>query len=91
MLPLATPNGLRTVLPDSPAGRLRFNERGDLILARLKPSGYEEIARTHVLNPDVSSSGGGRKVIWSHPAFANRCVYARNDHEMICVLLAARK
>jgi outer membrane protein assembly factor BamB len=69
-----------------------FNERGDLILARLKPSGYEEIARTHLLDPDMpSSGGGGRKVIWSHPAFANRCVYARNDHEIICVSLAAAK
>jgi len=66
-----------------------FNERGDLIMARLKPSGYEEIGRTHVLDPDMSSSGGGRKVIWSHPAFANRCLYARNDHEIICVSLAA--
>ena len=66
-----------------------FNERGDLILARLKPSGYEEIGRTHLLDPDMSSSGGGRKVIWSHPAFADRCVYARNDHEIICVSLAA--
>ena len=36
-----------------------FNERGDLILARLKPSGYEEIARTHLLDPDMSASGGG--------------------------------
>ena len=36
-----------------------FNERGDLILARLKPSGYEEIARTHLLDPDMPSSGGG--------------------------------
>ena len=68
-----------------------FNERGDLILARLKPTGYEEIARTHLLDPDMASSGGGgRKVIWSHPAFANRCVYVRNDHEIICVSLAAK-
>ncbi len=67
-----------------------FNERGDLILARLKPSGYEEIARTHLLDPDMpSSGGGGRKVIWSHPAFANRCVVVRNDHAIIRVSLAA--
>ncbi len=67
-----------------------FNEKGDLILARLQPSGYEELARTHVLDPDMASSGGGgRKVIWSHPAFANRCVVVRNDHEIIRVSLAA--
>jgi hypothetical protein len=28
-------------------------------------------------------------VVWSHPAFANRCVFARNDKEMVCVSLAA--
>jgi hypothetical protein len=66
-----------------------FNEKGDLILARLTPAGYDEICRTHILDPDMPSAGsGGRKVIWSHPAFANRCVYARNNHEIVCVSLA---
>jgi outer membrane protein assembly factor BamB len=27
--------------------------------------------------------------VWSHPAFANQCVYMRNDKEMVCVSLAA--
>jgi outer membrane protein assembly factor BamB len=66
-----------------------FNEKGDLILARLTPSGYQEGSRTHILDPDMMSAGnGGRKVVWSHPAFANRCVYARNNHEIVCVSLA---
>ncbi len=69
---------------------LIFNELGDLILCRLSAKGYEEISRAHILDPDMASSGGGRKVIWSHPAFANRSVYARNDHEMVCVSLAAK-
>ena len=69
---------------------LIFNERGDLILCRLSAQGYDEISRAHILDPDMASSGGGRKVIWSHPAFANRCVYARNDHELVCVSLAAK-
>ncbi|OHB69016.1 MAG: hypothetical protein A2V70_20530 [Planctomycetes bacterium RBG_13_63_9] len=30
----------------------------------------------------------GRKVVWSHPAFANRSLYARNDKELVCVSLA---
>jgi outer membrane protein assembly factor BamB len=68
-----------------------FSEKGDLILARLIPAGYHEIARTHVLDPDMPSAGsGGRKVVWSHPAFANRCLYARNNHEIVCVSLAAQ-
>jgi len=66
-----------------------FNEKGDLILARLTPKGYEEIGRTHVLDPDMASSGGGRKVIWAHPAFANRRIYARSNREIVCRSLAA--
>jgi hypothetical protein len=30
----------------------------------------------------------GRAVVWSHPAFAQRSMYARNDHEIVCVSLA---
>jgi outer membrane protein assembly factor BamB len=63
-----------------------FNEKGDLIIAKLSPRGYEEISRAHLLEP--TGDANGRKVLWSHPAFANRRVYARNDKEMICVDLA---
>ena len=66
-----------------------FNERGDLILANLTPKGYDEISRAKILEPTNTMAGpAGRKVIWSHPAFANRSVYARNDREIICVSLA---
>ena len=68
-----------------------FNEKGDLLLARLTPAGYNEISRTHIVDPDMASAGGGgRKVVWSHPAFANRCVYARNAHEIVCITLATQ-
>lgn len=69
-----------------------FNEKGDLILARLSPAGYREISRTHLVEPDMLSTGSsaGRKVVWSHPAFANRCVYVRNNHEIVCVSLAVQ-
>ncbi len=65
------------------------NEKGDLILARLTPQGYEEISRAHLVDP--TNTDARRPVVWSHPAFANRCVYARNDREIICVSLAAEK
>jgi outer membrane protein assembly factor BamB len=61
-------------------------EKGDLIIAKLSPKGYEEISRAHLL--DATSSAWGRQVLWSHPAFANRSVFARNDKELICVSLA---
>jgi outer membrane protein assembly factor BamB len=63
-----------------------FNEKGDLIIAKLSPAGYEELSRTHLIDP--SNSDPGRPVVWSHPAFANRSVYARNDKEIVCVSLA---
>ena len=56
--------------------------------ARLEQArqGYDEIGRFHVLEP--TSSTFGRAVVWSHPAYANRCLYARNDKEIVCVSLA---
>lgn len=63
-----------------------FNDQGDLILARLTPERYEEIDRAHIL--DAASFARGRNVVWSHPAFAQRCVFARNDKEIVCVDMA---
>jgi outer membrane protein assembly factor BamB len=64
-----------------------FNERGELIIAKLTPQGDEEISRAKILEP--TNTMPGRRVVWSHPAFAHRCVYARNDQEIVCVSLAA--
>jgi outer membrane protein assembly factor BamB len=63
-----------------------FNDGGDLILANLTPKGYEEVDRAHVVDPVEYSRG--RQVVWAHPAFANRHVYARNNKEIVCVSLA---
>jgi outer membrane protein assembly factor BamB len=64
-----------------------LGETGHLIIARLSPKGYDEVSRWQILEP--TGSAFGRNVLWSHPAFANKCVYARNDKELICVSLAA--
>jgi outer membrane protein assembly factor BamB len=68
------------------------NEHGDLIIAHLTPKGYEEVSRAHLLNPtsEGSSSGFNRDVLWSHPAFANKCIFMRNDKEIICASLEAK-
>jgi outer membrane protein assembly factor BamB len=63
-----------------------FNEGGDLIIAKLTPKGYEEISRAHLV--DASNNDPRRPVVWSHPAFANRSVYVRNDRELVCASLA---
>jgi outer membrane protein assembly factor BamB len=62
-------------------------EKGDLIIAKLSPKGYQEISRTHLLQP--TAEAWNRDVVWSHPAFAHRCVYARNDKEIVCASLAS--
>ncbi len=66
-----------------------FAETGDLILAKLSPAGFSELGRDQLLEP----TGGhkNRDVVWSHPAFANRCVFARNDEEIVCYSLAAEE
>jgi outer membrane protein assembly factor BamB len=65
-----------------------FNDLGDLILAELSPKGYKEIDRAHILDAVEDVKQFDRIVVWSHPAFARRCVFARNTKEMVCVSLA---
>ncbi|MCE9606974.1 MAG: PQQ-like beta-propeller repeat protein [Planctomycetia bacterium] len=66
-----------------------FNERGELIIAKLSPAGYEELSRAKLLAPtsDQLPQRGG--VCWSHPAYANKRVFARSDLELVCGELAA--
>jgi outer membrane protein assembly factor BamB len=64
-----------------------FAETGELIIAKLSPTKYEEISRAKVL--DACGTAFNRKVVWSHPAFANKCAFLRNDKEIVCVSLAA--
>ncbi|MCO6457090.1 MAG: PQQ-like beta-propeller repeat protein [Pirellulaceae bacterium] len=64
-----------------------FGENGDLVIARLTPQRYDEISRTKLLDP--VGVGLGRQIVWSHPAYADKCVFARNDREIVCASLAA--
>jgi outer membrane protein assembly factor BamB len=66
-----------------------FNERGELIIARLSPRGYDEISRAKLLEPTMDQLRERGGVCWSHPAFANQHVFARNDKELVCASLAA--
>ena len=62
------------------------NEKGDLIIAKLSPAGYEEISRAKLVEP--TRQVNRRMTIWSHPAFAMKSVFARNDKEIVCVSLS---
>lgn len=60
-----------------------FSEIGDLVMAKLTRSGYQELGRMHVLEP--TGEAFGRDVVWSHPAYANRTAFIRNDQEIVAV------
>lgn len=64
-----------------------FNERGELIIARLDPSGFHEISRAKLIEPTLDQLRQRGGVCWSHPAFANGHVFARNDNEIVCASL----
>ncbi|MGV3722528.1 MAG: hypothetical protein ACO1SX_16600 [Actinomycetota bacterium] len=67
-----------------------FNERGQLIIARLSPKGYEEISRAQLIQPTTGQLPQRGGVCWTHPAYANQHVFIRNDAELVCASLKAR-
>jgi hypothetical protein len=64
-----------------------FADNGALIIARLTPEGYEEVSRTE-LKLELTHRAFGRKVVWCHPAYAEKCLFVRNDKEIVCYSLA---
>ena len=69
------------------------NDAGWLMIAQFTPEGHVEIDRTRLLEPTTSVGFGARRsfdrgVNWFHPAYANRHVIARNDHEIVRASLA---
>ncbi len=64
-----------------------WNDQGELIHGRLTPAGLEGAGRVKLL--DTKETAPGRDRLWCHPAFANRCLYAQNGEELICVPLSA--
>jgi outer membrane protein assembly factor BamB len=67
-----------------------FNERGELIITRLSPKGVEVISRAKLIDPTTGQLGMRHGVCWSHPAYADKCIFARNDNEIVCASLAAQ-
>jgi outer membrane protein assembly factor BamB len=65
-----------------------FNEQGELIISELSPEGFNEISRAKLIEPTKKQLPRG--VTWSHPAFANRHVFIRNDKELICADLSEK-
>ena len=66
-----------------------FSETGDLALAKIDSKGYHEISRAHLIEPNGIDMRQ-RKIVWSHPAYAMKSCFIRNDTELIRVSLAAK-
>lgn len=57
---------------------IALNSNGELVLARISPSGYVEQSRTDIIDDT-----------WAHPAYFDRFAIARSDTGWVCVELAA--
>ncbi|MBM3773169.1 MAG: hypothetical protein FJW27_18160 [Acidimicrobiia bacterium] len=66
------------------------NDRGELVIAKLSPQGFHEISRTQLIEPTHPYSRRRElgAVHWSHPAYANKHVFVRNDKEILKASLA---
>jgi outer membrane protein assembly factor BamB len=64
-----------------------FNEKGELILARLTPEKYHLISRSKIVEPDCPDLTQ-RRVVWMHPAYADKKAFVKNNREIVCVDLA---
>ena len=65
-----------------------FNEAGELLLMKLNPDALQIVDRTQLIEPtrvQLNRRGG---VCWSHPAYAERSVFARNDNQLVRASLA---
>lgn len=65
-----------------------FNEKGELIIARVSPAGFEETSRAQLIEPTTAQLRQRGGVCWAHPAFANKHIFARNDEQLVCASLA---
>jgi outer membrane protein assembly factor BamB len=74
-----TPNGKRVFL---------FNDRGQLMVAKLSREGYQELGRVSLIAPTIGAKQE-RAVAWAHPAYANKHILVRNDKELLRASLLA--
>ncbi|MCA9128705.1 MAG: PQQ-like beta-propeller repeat protein [Planctomycetales bacterium] len=65
-----------------------FNDSGELMIAQLSPQGLNITDRSQLIEPTKIQLPRRNGVCWSHPAFAERSVFIRNDERLIRVSLA---
>ena len=66
------------------------NDRGELVIAKLSPKGFEEISRATLIEPTHPYVRRRELpfVLWSHAAYANKHIIIRNDKEIVRFSLA---
>jgi outer membrane protein assembly factor BamB len=78
--------GTAFITRHEPSGQyLLFGETGLFSIAAMSAERFQLKGQMQVLDP--TQTAYGRKVIWSHPAYANQTAYFRNDKELVAVSL----
>jgi len=65
-----------------------FNERGELLSTKLSPRGLDVMSRVQVIAPTKGQLNRRGGVCWTHPAYAYKHMFVRNDEELVCVNMA---
>jgi len=82
-------HGTVVITRHQPSGKYYlFGESGYFSIAEMNAEGYQQIGEMKVVEP--TQDAFGRKVIWSHPAYANQTGYFRNDKELVAVDLRGK-
>ncbi len=66
-----------------------FNEAGELMIAELSPAGVQIHSRAQLIEPTRVQLNRRDGVCWSHPAFAEKSVFVRNDEKLVKASLDA--
>jgi len=64
-----------------------FNERGELLITKLSREGMQIQSRSQLIEPTRDQLGQRGGVCWSHPAFAQKSIFVRNDRRLVRVSL----
>jgi len=65
-----------------------FNERGELLITKVSPSGLTIIDRAQLIEPTTVQLPKRSGVCWSHPAFAEKSIFVRSDEKLVKASLA---
>jgi len=62
-----------------------FNEKGELLLGKFSPGGYQSLGKVKVIDPVQISPNPRNGVNWAHPAFTGNYIYIRSDSKLVCL------